>query len=63
MLLMHGTADNIVPPAQTELLFQALRSHGVESERYLVPNANHADDYWLQAEVFELITEFLQRRL
>lgn len=63
MLLMHGTADNIVPPAQTELLFQALRSHGVEAQRYLVPNANHADDYWLQAEVFELITEFLIGRL
>ena len=63
MLLMHGTANNIVPPAQTELLFQALKSHGVDSERYLIPNANHADDYWLQAEIFELITDFLQRRL
>ena len=59
MLLMHGTADNIVSPKQTDLLFQALRSAGVEAERYLIPNANHADDYWLQDEVLKLIIEFL----
>ena len=61
MLLMHGTADNIVSPKQTDLLFQALKSAGVEAERYLVPNANHADDYWQQDEVAELIIEFLDR--
>lgn len=59
MLLMHGTADNVVSPAQTDLLFQALKNHGVEAERYLIPNANHSDDYWQQEEVFNLITEFL----
>ena len=63
MLLMHGTADNIVPPAQTELLFQALKNHGVVAQRYLVPNASHADDYWQQDEVFALITEFLTAHL
>ncbi len=63
MLLMHGTADNVVSPAQTDLLFQALKNRGVEAERYLIPNANHADDYWLQEEVFDLITEFLTRYL
>ncbi len=63
MLLMHGSADNIVSPAQTDLLFQALKNHGVEAERYIVPNANHADDYWQQQEIFDVITEFLIRRL
>ncbi len=63
MLLMHGTEDNIVSPAQTDLLFQALKNHGVEAERYLIPNANHSDDYWQQDEVFELITEFLTAHL
>ncbi len=61
MLLMHGTADNIVSPAQTDLLFQALRNGGVEAERYIVPNANHSDDYWSQEEVFNLILDFLKR--
>ncbi len=63
MLLMHGTEDNIVSPAQTDLLFQALKNHGVEAERYLIPNANHSDDYWQQDEVFDLITEFLTAHL
>ncbi|MBQ3443415.1 MAG: alpha/beta hydrolase [Selenomonadaceae bacterium] len=63
MLLMHGMEDNIVSPIQTELLFQALKNHGVEAERYLVPNANHADEYWQQEEVFNLIDEFLKRYL
>lgn len=63
MLLMHGTADNVVSPAQTDLLFQALKNHGVEAERYLIPNANHSDEYWYQTEVFNLITEFLTAHL
>ncbi|MCR5834744.1 MAG: alpha/beta hydrolase [Selenomonadaceae bacterium] len=61
MLLMHGTADNIVSPAQSDLLFQALKNHGVEAERYLIPDANHSDEYWNQTEVFDLITEFFRR--
>ncbi len=61
MLLMHGTADNIVSPAQTDLLFQALRNGGVEAERYIVPNANHSDDYWSQEEIFKVIIEFLKK--
>ncbi len=63
MLLMHGTADNIVAPVHTDLLFQALKSHGVEAERYLIPNANHADNYWLQDEVLDVITGFLSAHL
>ena len=59
MLLMHGTADNIVSPIQTDMLFQALKNAGIEAQRYLIPNANHADDYWLQDEVFDVIVEFL----
>lgn len=61
MLLMHGTADSVVSPAQTDLLFQALKTQGVEAERYLIPSAEHSDDYWHQEEVLNLITEFLIR--
>lgn len=63
MLLMHGTKDSVVSPSQTDLLFQALKSHGVEAERCLIPNADHSDEYWCQDEVFELIEEFLRRYL
>ena len=63
MLLMHGTLDSIVSSKHTDLLFQALRNAGVEAERYLIPNANHADDYWIQDEVFDVIIEFLNRHV
>jgi len=63
MLLMHGTADDVVSPAQTDLLFQALRNCGVEAERYLIPDAGHADEFWQQTEVLDLITDFLTAHL
>ena len=40
-LLMHGTADTLVSPSQTDLLYQALQKAGVPSERYLVKGAQH----------------------
>ena len=63
MLIMHGTADSIVSPDQTDQLFQALKNAGIEAERYLIPNANHSDDYWIQDEVFDLIIDFLHSQL
>ena len=39
LLLMHGTADTIVSPGQTDLLFQAYKRRGLEAERYLIPAA------------------------
>ncbi len=61
MLLMHGTADSIVSPSQSDILFQALKNAGVEAERWLIPNAEHSDDYWVQDEVLNLITEYFNR--
>lgn len=63
MLLMHGTADSVVSPAQTDLLFQALRTHGIEAERYLIPDAEHADEHWQQENVLGAIAEFLIRHV
>ncbi len=61
MLLMHGTADDVVSPSQTDLVFQALKNHGVDAERYLIPNAKHSDDFWIQDEVFDVIINFFNR--
>ena len=63
MLLMHGTADSVVSPAQTDLLFQALRNHGIEAERWLIPDAEHADEHWQQENVLGTIAEFLIRHV
>ena len=61
MLLMHGSNDQIVPPVETERLFNALSDAGVEAERYVVPNAGHADDYWVQDAVIDLVIAWLDR--
>ncbi len=63
MLLMHGTADNVVSPSQTDLLFQALQQKGIPSQRYLVEGAAHGGIYWNQKEVMDIITAFFDQYL
>ena len=63
MLLMHGTADTIVSPSQTDLLYQALQQNGIPSERYLVTGAAHGGKYWVQEPVLNVITDFFDRYL
>jgi acetyl esterase/lipase len=41
ILLMHGAADNLVPPAQSVRLAEALRAAGARVELELVPGASH----------------------
>ena len=63
MLLMHGTADTVVSPSQTDLLFQALQQKGIPSERYLIKGAAHGGKYWVQEPVLRIITDFFDRYL
>lgn len=58
MLLMHGTADTVVSPSQTDLLYQVLQKSGIPSERYLVTGAVHGGKYWVQELVLKIITDF-----
>lgn len=63
MLLMHGTADTVVSPSETDLLYQALQNARIPSERYLVENAQHGGVYWVQDKVLDIITNFFDRYL
>jgi acetyl esterase/lipase len=47
ILLMHGEADDLVPPAQSVRLAKALRDVGAPVELDLVPGARHV---WADAE-------------
>lgn len=63
ILLMHGTADTVVSPSETDLLYQALQNARIPSERYLVENAQHGGVYWVQDKVLDIITNFFDRYL
>lgn len=63
MLLMHGSADAVVSPGQTDLLYQALKEKGVPAERYVIPGAGHGGVYWVQDNVSELIGDFFDKYL
>lgn len=63
LLLMHGTADTVVSPGQTDLLFQAYKRRGLEAERYLIPAAQHSGTFWVQQPVLDVITVFFDKYL
>lgn len=63
MLLMHGTADKVVSPGQTDLLYQALKAKGVPAERYEILGAAHGGVYWVQDKVLQVIGDFFDRYL
>jgi len=62
-LLMAGTADTVVSPSQSDLMYQALKKKGVEAERYLLQDAAHGGKYWVQPEVIDLIVRFFDKNL
>lgn len=62
-LLMHGDTDQVVSPSQTNILHQALTDKGIESTRYVIKGANHADSYWYQPKVIEIVIDFLDTHL
>lgn len=63
VLLMHGAADDLVPPAQSIRLAEALRGAGAAVELELVPGATH---FWNGAQDVDAIVrrsaEFLALR-
>lgn len=63
MLLMHGSADTVVSPGQTDLLYQALKAKGIAAERYVIPGAAHGGIYWVQDNVLEVIGNFFDKYL
>jgi len=69
-MLVHGTADDIVDPAQTQQFWQALNQAGTYSRRIVIPGAGHffASDPHNEPGSFSglaapRILRFLQERL
>lgn len=62
-LLLHGTKDSLVNVKQSEILYDALKSAGVEADLYELVGADHATPHFVQPEIQKLILTFLNRRL
>ena len=62
-LIFHGTADDIVPFGQSELLEQALRAAGVEVTFVPVEGAGHGGGKFNDADVRERMEAFFDRHL
>ena len=64
MYMIHGTADDQVPFAQSIRLYDKLQEKGVEkSQLTLIEGANHADALCYKPEIKQRILEFLSRNL
>lgn len=63
MLLMHGTADQLVSPLQSRQLFEALRARGDRVDLVLVEGAGHGDNHWYQAAVIVRVVAWFQKTL
>ena len=48
MLLLHGTADTVVPYHQSVKMRDRLVEHGVDAQLVLVDGAEHEYDFWSQ---------------
>jgi acetyl esterase/lipase len=61
-LIMHGTADCIVPAAQSQLLYNALRSAGVDATLQLI-GGGHGDVPWTAAATLQIVDDFFDAKL
>jgi len=62
-LIVHGAADPSVPPAQAQLLYDALKKAGVEAKLHLIPGAGHSGPAFESPEVIAMIQTFFDRHL
>ncbi len=58
-LIFHGTADTLVPIAQSEVFYEKLIRTGHKADFYRVEGAPHGSDLFYQKEIMTLIRKFL----
>lgn len=57
-LILHGDADPLVPHCESEILYNALQSAGVESEYVLVPGGQHHTGVVTTAYIAKMVDFF-----
>lgn len=62
-LIMHGSADKLVSPVQSEQLYKALIEKGNKVDYVVVEGAGHGDLYWYQPTVINKVVEWFKENL
>ena len=62
-MLLHGSADTLVPLSNGEKIYQHMQSLGIAGELYVLNGADHSDVKFFQDDVKALIIEFLVRTI
>ena len=60
VIIFHGTKDNVVPPCQAPMLFEALDSAGVDTELYMVEGGGHGFNMYSDDNLNKMVA-FLDR--
>lgn len=63
ILIMHGNRDMLVPFHQSVILYEALKDLKKDVEFYILKNANHGFYGFMCQECFEIVEEFIKRKL
>lgn len=62
-LIMHGSADKLVSPVQSEQLYNALTKKGNKVEYIVVEGAGHGDLYWYQPAIINKVVSWFKENL
>lgn len=61
-LILHGTADPLIPISQSQRMYDALRQNGVDARYLEIVDASHGDDLFYQDAVVGRISDFLNEK-
>lgn len=62
-LIMHGSADRLVSPVQSEQLYKALVEKGNQVDYVVVEKADHGDIYWYQQPIIDKLVNWFKQTL
>lgn len=62
-LLMHGSADNLVSPIQSQQMYQALKQAHHPVQYVLVEGAAHGDATWFQEPIIKQVVDWFSQTL
>lgn len=62
-LILHGTADTVVPISESEELYAALEEKGVPVDFYRLEDAIHGCDHFYQEKIEDIVLEFMRKNL